>query len=449
MVTIACPNCSKRLNAPAEAIGKKGRCTSCGKTFVLSAPPPAEPAEIVLEPVDAPSKKRLPRSAVISLWCAGVAVVFLSVAALITHRYVVAISETSVDPPPAAQPPQKRPASSPSLPALDATAPGSAPPATAAPQTVDEELQQFAKMPADKALQVYFEALTQEVNIEEEREPLRDKARQAYLKECESVFRSRIPKDLEDVFQRLRDRSVRQKRVLEVAKMPGPERAAALAKDSAEEQRIWKLRRQFDDEVNDHKILGFVNFVNTNETAQPLKTLETKLQQLQTKIDKYEANLFPRLTHDQIAEARRLAYVYMRPDENRLKEFEKTRDEMTTASLLKELEVRAPPELAAAARRWANPDATRKRLQEILELPSSREQEAAREKDAEEGRKLEKIWDVINEEITWMGAPLAVQIELDAANDIRKKCAWQKEKCDRHRARSKKLEESLNATFGQ
>jgi hypothetical protein len=448
MVTIACPNCSQRLNAPAEAIGKKGRCTTCGKTFILSAPSPAEPTEIVLEPVDAPSRKRLPRSAVISLWCAGAAVVFLSVAALITHRYVVASSKTSVDPPPAAQPPQKLPASSPSLPALNATAPGSAPPATAAPQTIDEELQQFAKMPADKALQVYFEALTQEVNIEEEREPLRDKARQAYNREYESVFRSRIPKDLETALRRMTDRAVRHKRVLEVAKMPGHERPAALAKDSAEEQRISKLRRQFMDEVNEHKILGFVNFVNTSETAQSLKTLDTKLQQLQTKIDKFEANLFPRLTRDQLDDARTFARVAMRADEGRLEDLEKTRDEMTTASLLKELEARSTPELGAALRRWNNPDATFKRLHEILKLPS-REQKVARQKDAEEDRKLEKIWAVIDEEVTSMFGPLAVQIDLDAANDIRKKCGWQKEKCDRHHARSKKLEEYWKATFGR
>ncbi len=291
-----------------------------------------------------------------------------------------------------------------------------------------------------------FASYGQELPLDGER--IRDKARQAYNREYESVFRSRIPKDLETALRRMTDRAVRHKRVLEVAKMPGHERPAALAKDSAEEQRISKLRRQFMDEVNEHKILGFVNFVNTSETAQSLKTLDTKLQQLQTKIDKFEANLFPRLTRDQLDDARTFARVAMRADEGRLEDLEKTRDEMTTASLLKELEARSTPELGAALRRWNNPDATFKRLHEILELPS-REQKVARQKDAEEDRKLEKIWAVIDEEVTSMFGPLAVQIDLDAANDIRKKCGWQKEKCDRHHARSKKLEEYWKATFGR
>jgi len=367
MIAVACPKCSKRLKAPDGAIGKKAKCTSCGHSFVLSAPPPSlptEPAEIVLEPVDPPSRKSLPRWAVVSLCCGGAAVLLLSVAALIMNRYIGALSKMSGDPAAAAvvEPPQKQRASAPGVPAPDDAASRSSP-AAAAPSTLEEQLQQFAKMQPDKALQVYFQAITQEDNLESEREPLREKAWQAYNREFESLFRSRIPKDLGDALKRMMDRSVRHKRVLEIAKMQGPERAAALAKDSGEEQRIWKIRRQVLDEVKEGKTPGFANFVDTNkDTGQPLKTLETKLQELQTKVDKFEANLFPRLNHDELAEARRFTYVYMSPDDGRLKELQKTRDEMATASALKEVESRTPPELEDAFRRENDPDVARKRV---------------------------------------------------------------------------------------
>jgi len=44
MMTIECPNCSKRLKAPDAAIGKKAKCAGCGHTFVLASglPPNVE-----------------------------------------------------------------------------------------------------------------------------------------------------------------------------------------------------------------------------------------------------------------------------------------------------------------------------------------------------------------------------------------------------------------------
>src|ERR1700733_12859732 len=452
MVTVACPNCAKRLKASDEAIGKKAKCTNCGRSFVLPPPPPSpsvEPAEIVLEPVDAPRATRLPGWSVVALCCGGGVLLLVLVALVFTRRNATALPPTSVAGPPlasAAEPSQKSAASAPS-PALDAAAPGSLVTSSEASKTLEAELQQFAKMPADKALQVYFEALTQEVNMESERQPLRDKARQAYNKEWENAFTSRVPKDLEDALRRMREHSVRHKRVLEIAMMPGPERAAAVARDSAEEQRIWRLRKQFRDEVKQGKILGFVNFVRTNqESGQPLKTLETKLQELQTKIDKCEASLFPRLTREQLVEARNFVHVSMRADEDLLAELKKTLEQVASEADKKEVKSRTPPELEAALRRQNDLAVRLKRMAEIMELPSSRQQEAARKKDAEEDRRLHEISSVIDEESKWMGAPLAFVLYVNAT-DIQEKCDQQEKKCARLRARSQKLEESLNVAL--
>ncbi|HET6327055.1 MAG TPA: hypothetical protein VFG04_20410 [Planctomycetaceae bacterium] len=235
--------------------------------------------------------------------------------------------------------------------------------------------------------------------------------------------------------------------MLEIAKMQGPERAAAVAKDSAEEQRIWKLRKQFRDEIKQGKILGFVNFVRTDqETGQPLKTLDTKLQELRTKVDKCEANLFPRLTREQLVEARKFVDVGVRADEDRLAELKKTLEQVASAADKKEVESRTPPELEAALRRQNDLAVRLKRVAEILELPSSREQEAARQKDADEDRRLHEISSVIDEESKWMGAPLAFVLEVNAT-DIQEKCDQQEKKCARLRARSQKLEESLNVAL--
>jgi hypothetical protein len=455
MVTIACPNCSKRLQAPAHAVGKKARCTSCGHSFVLSVPPrlpPEAPAEIVLEPVAGPKANRWPTWAIWSLWCGAAAVVLIAVAAVITQRYVAVLSQAPVADSGAAlgaAPPPGAPAPATSLPAPKVLATASPGSAASEPKTLGAELDEFAKMPTNRALQVYFQALAQEDKLESEREPLREKAWQAYIGKFESLFRSRIPKDLGDALKRMMDRSVRHKRVLEIAKMKESDRAAALAKDSAEEQRIWKIRGQVLDEIKQGKTPGFANFVDTNqETGTSLKTLETKLQELQTKVDKYEANLFPRLNHDELAEVRRFTYVYMSPDDDRLKELQKTRDEMTAASALKEVQSRTPPELEAAFRRENDSDAALKRAQEIIDLPSPREQEAARQKDEEDLRKLKELLAIIKEEITRMGLPLSVQADLDAKG-IAQKCEWQEEKCSRHHTRSKKLEEYFNASFGR
>jgi hypothetical protein len=45
-VTIACPECDKKINAPSEVLGKKVRCKACGHTFMAraaAAKPPAKP----------------------------------------------------------------------------------------------------------------------------------------------------------------------------------------------------------------------------------------------------------------------------------------------------------------------------------------------------------------------------------------------------------------------
>ena len=38
MPTVKCPHCAASLNAPTEYKGRKVKCTSCGKSFVLRLP---------------------------------------------------------------------------------------------------------------------------------------------------------------------------------------------------------------------------------------------------------------------------------------------------------------------------------------------------------------------------------------------------------------------------
>ncbi len=40
-IVVTCPECAKQMKAPADAQGKRVRCTGCGHTFALK-PPPAE-----------------------------------------------------------------------------------------------------------------------------------------------------------------------------------------------------------------------------------------------------------------------------------------------------------------------------------------------------------------------------------------------------------------------
>jgi len=55
-IEVTCPQCAKQLRVPASAMGKQGRCPSCGNIFPLEAPleaklvePPAAPAPIAEE----------------------------------------------------------------------------------------------------------------------------------------------------------------------------------------------------------------------------------------------------------------------------------------------------------------------------------------------------------------------------------------------------------------
>ena len=58
-ITIACPECDKKINVPADAVGKKIRCKACEHVFAVPAPAgkkPAAPAK------GAGAKKKAPDS---------------------------------------------------------------------------------------------------------------------------------------------------------------------------------------------------------------------------------------------------------------------------------------------------------------------------------------------------------------------------------------------------
>lgn len=52
-IAVACPECKKELNVPAELAGKKIRCKGCGATFPIQAKAQAKPAA---KPKPAPAK---------------------------------------------------------------------------------------------------------------------------------------------------------------------------------------------------------------------------------------------------------------------------------------------------------------------------------------------------------------------------------------------------------
>jgi hypothetical protein len=53
-ITITCPECDKQMKAPADVLGKKIRCKSCGNVFPASAGAAPVPAKA---PAKAPAKK--------------------------------------------------------------------------------------------------------------------------------------------------------------------------------------------------------------------------------------------------------------------------------------------------------------------------------------------------------------------------------------------------------
>ncbi len=43
-ITITCPHCGEKAQAPSDAVGENADCPSCGRTFLIeAAPPPAPP----------------------------------------------------------------------------------------------------------------------------------------------------------------------------------------------------------------------------------------------------------------------------------------------------------------------------------------------------------------------------------------------------------------------
>jgi len=272
------------------------------------------------------------------------------------------------------------------------TAPGSGATGAAAPiparNALEEELQQFAKLPVDKAMKAYWKGLVEVWQAESEYDRLRLQADQAFTSRCESEFKKRVPGDLAETFKRMTDRSATQARFSAIWKMQEPERAAAVARDAAEEQRVWKLRRQFDDELEHGKIAELAK--SKSETAERIKAEDSKIQSLRARAEKFEANLFPRMSRDQVVTMRQFVNPHTRFEEDKLEELKKTLGDTMKESSLKEIQCRMPPELDAAFRRATDRKAREQRRDETRMLHGA-ERTAAKRKDADEDRKLHEI----------------------------------------------------------
>jgi len=56
MTTVKCPHCAANLSAPAEYRGRKVKCTSCGKPFVLRMPTRASSSGSTIFDEELPAK---------------------------------------------------------------------------------------------------------------------------------------------------------------------------------------------------------------------------------------------------------------------------------------------------------------------------------------------------------------------------------------------------------
>jgi hypothetical protein len=329
------------------------------------------------------------------------------------------------------------------------TAPGSgatgAAASTSEQKVLDQELQQFAKLPVDKAMDAYGSVLVNLRDAESEYDELRLKTHREFVSRCESEFKKRIPSELSETFKRMTDRSVRHSRLLAILKMQESERTAAQVKDASEERRVWKLRHQFDDDVVQGKISDLANLQKS--TAQPIKEKEAKVQALRTKADKLEPKLFPRLSRDQVVILRRFVNVSTRAHDTILDELKAKLDAAAKESSLKEIQCRVPPELEAAFRRTTDRKARDQRRLDLTELHGA-ERTAAKRKDAAEEQKIREIADAVVAEMKRQEGPMTIKADLDAS-DVQEKINLQEEKCTSHRARSQRLEDLLNAKDGR
>jgi predicted Zn finger-like uncharacterized protein len=91
MQSVSCPNCSQRLKVTAEAVGKRVKCSSCGRAFML----PDVRAKDVSKYAGVRLKKR--RAAVPFAIGAGIAVTILAIAcfSILAQRETAASGEVS------------------------------------------------------------------------------------------------------------------------------------------------------------------------------------------------------------------------------------------------------------------------------------------------------------------------------------------------------------------
>jgi hypothetical protein len=95
MQSVSCPNCSQRLKVTAEAIGKRVKCSSCGRKFIL----PDVRAKDVPKTAEAPAKKR-PVAVPFAIG-AGIAATVVAIACLLilAQRKTTASAEVSAPAP--------------------------------------------------------------------------------------------------------------------------------------------------------------------------------------------------------------------------------------------------------------------------------------------------------------------------------------------------------------
>jgi hypothetical protein len=324
--------------------------------------------------------------------------------------------------------------------AASSAASGSTVSATAQQKTLEAELQQFAKLPVDKAIVVYRKALREESGAQSAYEPLQEQVHREYVAKYESIFKGSVPQDLKDAFKRMANRDARRGRLVEISQMKEAERGSAVAKDAAEDRRLEKLRQQFDDDLDHDRIPAVLNFVSSNKgTARRVQEQEANLHAVQAKVDKFEASLFPRLEHDQVVEVRRFVYSELERAKDELQARMKAIDDICNEAMPKELHSMTPPELDNVLRKNLDPEAaTVRRLVELHSMAPS-DRKAALRKDAEENRKFEEISKRFDNDLKRRGLPLTVKFDLDAKEALKRKF-WQQGKIARLQARFDKLD---------
>jgi len=314
--------------------------------------------------------------------------------------------------------------------------PGSTAPATPASKALEQELQQFAKLPVDKGIEAYSKALTQMREVEDEYERRWIENDRDFHVRSNSEFKKRVPAELAEAFKRMTDRSARHAWVVALSKVPDAKREAASAKDAEQREQIWAVRGQFENELNQGKIPAL------NQMGQRLQEQETKLRAHWVRVYKMEAILFPRMSREDILEVRKWPAFNALAEETKVLQLSEEVSAILKKAGEQDEDAWVPPELQAELANWRDPEGFSNRQFEINHIEDSKARETAKVKYSEDRDKLKDIFLALRREENKNGFSLTTLADWHTAPAQTQK-DWHRVKAIRYGARLKKIEDTL------